>query len=167
MSLCCMFLKWFFVPPPCFRSHASSAMLRCANGHPRTLPLRSLPQLPQALCRASLYASCVWTRLRSPAPAAVPETSKIKVMTRKEGGSSRRAGHHVNVTLKVIFAAMAPGALGASSFGTKGAHLQHDATPLREATGTLAKSRISHQSRQSKNLIWINKKMYEYIHGYI
>lgn len=83
----------------------------------------------------------------------VLETSKKKAMTGKGDGNSRRAGHHVNVTLKVITAAMAPEALGASSFGTRDVRLRPDATPPREATGTLAKSRISHQYRQSKNLI--------------
>lgn len=74
-------------------------------------------------------------------------------MTGRGDGNTRRAGPHVNVTLKATTAAMAPEAPGASSFGTRGARLQPDAAPHREATGTLAKSRISHQYRQSKNLI--------------
>ena len=159
ISKLCFFLSWF-------RSHVSSAMQRCANGHPRTLPLLPLPQLPPALHRVSHCASCVLIRLKSRAPAVVLEKSKRKAMTGRGAGNSRRAGRHVNVTLKATIAAMAPEAPGASSFGTRGARLRPDATLPREVTGILAKSRISHQFRQSKNLIWIEKICMN-IHGYI
>lgn len=80
----------------------------------------------------------------------VLETSKREAMTGRGDGNARRADHLVNVTLKATTAAMALEALEASSSGTRGAHLRPDAAPRREATGTLAKSRISHQYRQSK-----------------
>lgn len=155
----------FFLP--WFRSHVSSATPRCANGLPRTLHLLPLPQLPLAPHQVSRYASCVWTRLMSRAPAAVQQTNKRKATTEREGGNARRAGNHVSVTLKATTAATAPEALQASSSGTRGALFQPGAAPHREYTGTLAKSRISHQYRQSKNFDMNRKKMYEYIHGYI
>lgn len=143
---------------PCSRSHASSATPRCANGHPRTLHLRPLPQLPQAQRLASRYASYAWTKLRIRAPAALLETSRRRSMTGRGGGNARRADLHVIVTLKATTAATAPEATGASSFGNRGARLQPDAALRREATGTLAKSRISLQYRQSKNSTWIEKR---------
>lgn len=161
-------------PPACFRNLANSAMLRCASGRLRTLPLRPppLPQLPQLPQPANRCVSCGWTRPRSRAPAAALETSRRKATTGRGDGSSRRAGHHVNVTLKAITAVTAPEALGASSSGTRDAHLQPDATPRKGVTGTLAKSRISHQYRQSKKKTkktetWYDrKKMYEYMNIY-
>lgn len=154
---------FFFFLQTFFRNLASSAMLRCANGHPRTLLLRPLPQRPRAPHQASPCASCVWIKLRIQAPAAAPQTSRKRAMTKKGAGNWRKAGHPVNVTLKVITATTAPEAPGGSSFGIRGASRRSNAPPPRAATGTLEKSRISHQYRQSKNSLQKD----EYIHGYM
>ena len=146
-------MPFVFQSTPCSRSHVSSAMPKCANGHPRTLPLRPLLQRPLARRQDSHYASCVLTRLRTWVPAIALETSKRKATTGRGDGSARRVDHRVNVTLKVTTAAMAPEAQGASSSVTSDVRPQPDAAPPREATGTLAKSRTSHQYRQSKNFI--------------
>lgn len=150
------------------RSLVNSAMPKCANGHPKTLPRPPLLSLPPAQRQASRYVSCAWTRRRSRAPAAVLQTSKREVTTRREAGSARRAGRHVSATLKeATTAATVPEARGGSSFASSGALPRTDAAPHREATGTLAKSRTSHLYRQSKNLTWKEKRcMNKYINIY-
>lgn len=169
--------KWVYVLPILkmfflflFRSPVNSATPKCVKGHPRTLPLHPLPRPPRpplALRRASHYVNCAWTRPRSRAPAAVLETSTREATTGRGDGNARRAGHRVNVTLKATTAAMVPGAPGASSSGTIGVLHHPDAAPRREDTGTLEKSRTSHQYRQNKNLISIEKDVWIYTWIYI
>lgn len=154
-----------------FRNLASSAMLRCANGHPRTLlllrpPLRR-PRRPRAPPQGSPCASCVWIKARSRAPAAAPQTSRKRAMTKKGAGNWRKAGHPASVTLKVITATTAPEAPGGSSSGISGARRRPGAAPLRAATGTLVKSRISHQYRQSKNWQQKDVRIYTWIYKII
>lgn len=169
--------KWVYVLPILkmfflflFRSPVNSATPKCVKGHPKTLPLHPLPRPPRpplALRRASHYVNCAWTRPRSRAPAAVLETSTREATTGRGDGNARRAGHRVNVTLKATTAAMVPGAPGASSSGTIGVLHHPDAAPRREDTGTLEKSRTSHQYRQNKNLISIEKDVWIYTWIYI
>lgn len=131
-------------------------MLKCANGHLRTLRLRPRPPLPRVPRRASRYVSCARIRPRSRAPALLLETSRRRPMTGRGVGNTRRADRHANVTLKATTAATAREGTGASSSVTRGARLRPDAAPRRGATGTLAKSRIFHQYRQSKKKLYMN-----------
>lgn len=160
----------FFVALTSFRNLASSAMLRCANGHPRTLLLQPPPRHPQAPRQASRCVSCVWINRRNRAPAAALQTRRKGATTKKGAGNWKRADQPANVTLKAITATTGPEAPAGWSFGIRGASRRPDAAPPRAATGTLAKSRISHQYRQSKKLrtekdvriyTWIYLKLYK------
>lgn len=79
-------------------------------------------------------------------------------MTERAAGSARRAAQPGTATHKATTGVMAQEGLEVSSFGTRGVPLRLDAAPHRGTIGTLAKSRISPQYRQSKDLIKVEKR---------